>query len=63
MPATERKVLLRVGNRTYKATPISAADAAIANARIQKKLQPVIIQARKTRRAAVIAASKIVLNA
>ena len=69
MPVTKKKapkketIRLRVGNMVLTVEPISEAEVAKANARIQKKVQPVFHQIKKTRRAAAITASKIILNA
>lgn len=64
MPALKKEILtFRVGNKTYKATPLPAATVAMANARIQGSVQPIMNQIKKTRRAAAITASKIILNA
>lgn len=64
MPAQKKEILtIRVGNTTMQVEPIPADEAAKANARIQKKVQPVLMQIRKTRRAAAMTASRIILNA
>ena len=56
-------ITLNVGNLVVEVTPIPDTKVARANARIQKKIQPIFHQIKKTRRAAAITASKIVLNA
>ena len=43
--------------------PVSDLEVARANARIQKKVQPIFHQIKKLRRKATITASEIVLNA
>lgn len=69
-PVVKKKVIkkedsieIRIGNKLLEVKPLSADEVAKANARIQKKVQPVINQIKKTRRAASITASKIILNA
>lgn len=54
---------LRVGNKVLIVNPFSEEEVEKANARIQKRVQPVFYQIKKTRRAAAITASKIILNA
>lgn len=69
MPVAKKKsqkketIRLRVGNVFLTFEPFSETEVAKANARIQKKVQPVFHQIKKTRRAAAITASKIILNA
>lgn len=69
MPVAKKKakkketIRLRVGNMVLTVEPFSEEEVAKANARIQRKVQPVFHQIKKTRRAAAITASKIILNA
>jgi hypothetical protein len=59
----EKTLKLRVGNIVLTVEPVPAHEVALANARIQRRVAPVFHQIRKTRRAAAITASKIILNA
>ena len=69
MPVTKKKktkketMTLSVGDITLDVHPIPDDEVAKANARIQKKVQPIFPQIKKTRRNAAITASTIVLNA
>jgi len=67
MPVTKNKktkrIRLSVGDMKLDVHPIPDHEAAKANARIQKKVQPIFPQIKKARRNAAITASTIVLNA
>lgn len=59
----KESINLHVGNIVLKVEPVPAHQVAQANARIQKRVQPIFHQIKKTRLAAAITASKIKLNA
>jgi len=69
MPVTKKKkakegmIRLSVGDITLDVHPVPDHEVVKANARIQKKVQPIFHQIKRTRRNAAITASKIVLNA
>jgi hypothetical protein len=56
-------ISLKIGNASYKVTPVPANEVARANARIQRKVQPFLQQIKKTQRMSAVNASLIVLNA
>ena len=62
-PIQEETIELHVGNMVVKLKPVPADEVAKANARIQKRVQPIFHKIKTTRRAAAIRASKIILNA
>lgn len=59
----ERTIEIRIGRRFITVRPMSENEVVKANQRIQKKVQPVVNQLKKTRRNASITASRIILNA
>lgn len=61
--AKKETLTLKVGHLTMKVEPVPMHEVALANARIQKKVQPVFHEIKKTRRAAEITASRLILNA
>jgi hypothetical protein len=69
MPVTKKKkikkelITLSVGDITLDVHPVPDNEVVKANARIQKKVQPIFPQIKKARRNAAITASTIVLNA
>jgi hypothetical protein len=58
----ENSFEIRIGKRYISVTPLPSNEVAKANARIQRKVQPVVSALKKTRRAATITASRIILN-
>jgi hypothetical protein len=56
-------IKVRMGNRWVTVNPMSLDEVQQANARIQRQIQPVIVKLKRTRRAASITASQIILNA
>lgn len=61
--AVRKKIFeLEVGNTTIEVIALSDKEVAKADARIQKKVQPVFSEIRKARRTAMLSASKIILN-
>lgn len=62
-PIKKESLELQVSNMVVTLHPIPVDEVAKANARIQKKVQPIFHKIKTTRRAAAIRASKIILNA
>lgn len=54
---------ITIGNMSVEIETVPVATVDRANARIQRKIQPIFNQIKRTRRAAAITASKIILNA
>ncbi|WP_407524622.1 hypothetical protein PDL71_01965 [Lacibacter sp. MH-610] len=69
MPATKKQpvkkeiITIYIGKMAVQFETVPVADVDKANARIQRKVQPVFNQIKRTRKAAAITASKIILNA
>lgn len=59
----ENSFEIRIGKRYISVTPLPSNEVVKANSRIQRKVQPTVSALKKTRRAAAITASRIILNA
>ena len=54
---------LQIGTTTFTVKPVPVGEVARANARIQKKVQPIFQKIKKAQRSSAVYASRIVLNA
>lgn len=60
---TNNTIKLHIGGEIAVLQTVPTEEVAKANARIQRRVQPIFHKIKKTRRAAAIRASKIILNA
>lgn len=60
--ATKKSEVIVVGNITIELGTLAESVVAKADARIQKKVQPIFGEIRRARRAAALSSSKIILN-